>query len=94
MQAGDVIILGRYPQRADPSAVPEPVEWLVLAADGDARMLIAKYGLIALPYNEGGDAATWETCSVRAWLNNEFYNGAFTDEEKGYDLHYDLQLKR
>ena len=31
-------------------------------------------------YNEEG--VTWENSSIRKWLNNDFYEAAFTDEEK------------
>ena len=80
---GDTVTFGRMEQDGSEDNGPEPIEWIVLAADGDARMLISKYGLIAMAYNEGGGDATWETCSVRAWLNGEFYEEAFTAEEQG-----------
>lgn len=34
------------------------------------------------PYNENRKAITWEESSLRAWLNGEFINRAFSDEEK------------
>ena len=34
------------------------------------------------PYNEEKKFATWENCTLRAWLNDSFYNTAFTDKEK------------
>ena len=39
---------------------------------------------------------TTEDVGDRKWNNGEVINTLhkFTDEEKGYDLHYDLQLKR
>ena len=33
-------------------------------------------------YNDKKDTTTWETCSLRSWLNNEFLNAAFTPEEQ------------
>ena len=27
-------------------------------------------------------SVTWETCTLRTWLNNDFYNAAFDDTEK------------
>nr|MBQ6241787.1 PASTA domain-containing protein [Lachnospiraceae bacterium] len=61
----------------------EPIEWLVLAVDGSRVFVISHYGLDAKPYNEDGSSATWETCSLRSWLNGTFYNKAFSDAERG-----------
>ena len=83
MRAGDVIILGRYPQRADPSAVPEPVEWLVLAADGETAVLISRHALAAKAFEEHvAGWMAWEACSLRRWLNGEFLQAVFSEEER------------
>ena len=34
------------------------------------------------PFNTSRANVTWETCSLREWLNVEFYNSAFDSEEK------------
>ena len=43
-------------------------------------MLISEYALDCKPYDENG--VTWETCSLRQWLNSVFLDTAFTEEEK------------
>ena len=45
-------------------------------------MLISKYGLDAKPYNEKITGITWESCTLRKWLNNDFLNAAFSAEER------------
>jgi hypothetical protein len=45
-------------------------------------LLISEKNLDCKPYNRTEDAVTWETCTLRAWLNNEFLNAAFTPEEQ------------
>ena len=45
-------------------------------------LLISRYGLDAQPYNTTTADVTWETCTLRTWLNNDFLNAAFTDEEQ------------
>ena len=46
-------------------------------------MIISKYALEYLPYNETNRAITWENCTLRTWLNKSFLNEAFsTDEAK------------
>ena len=37
-----------------------------------------KKNLDCQPYNEEYDSVTWETCTLRAWLNGPFLNAAFT----------------
>lgn len=60
------------------------VEWIVLAKKDDKALLISKYCLDAKEYdkNENNEFVTWETSTLRQWLNSCFINEAFTDEEK------------
>lgn len=60
------------------------VEWLVLDKKDDKALLISKYCLDAKEYdkNEKNESVTWETSTLRQWLNSCFINEAFTDEEK------------
>ena len=46
-------------------------------------MLISRYALDCQPYNTKLEDVTWETSSLRTWLNGVFLNAAFsTDEQK------------
>ena len=58
------------------------IEWRVLEVRGSSALLISRYGLDAKPYNEKRAAVTWETCSLRAWLNGDFFRRAFNTQEK------------
>ena len=86
VQAGDTVTFGRYEQDGDESNGPEDIEWIVLEVGlegSEARaVLISKYGLAARPYNETKADVTWETCTLRAWLNGDFLNGAFYSAEQ------------
>ena len=59
-----------------------PIEWLVLARNGNKALLISRYGLDAQPYNADYTSVTWETCTLRTWLNGTFYNKAFSSAEQ------------
>jgi len=87
---GDVVFFGSYEQDNDLSNGPEPIEWIVLACDGDKTLLLSKYGLDAQPYNEEDESVTWETCTLRTWLNEEFLNAAFTEAERAAILPTDV----
>ncbi len=58
------------------------VEWLVLDKQEDKALLISKYCLDAKPYNEKYEPVTWETCTLRQWLNGDFINETFSGAEK------------
>lgn len=60
----------------------EPVKWRVLNVDGDKALLVADKALDLKPYHNTYTDVTWETCSLRSWLNNEFINSAFLANEQ------------
>ena len=81
IRAGQVVRFGRYPHSASGSD-NTMIEWRVLEVRGNSALLISRYGLDAKPYNEKRAAVTWETCSLRAWLNGDFFRRAFNTQEK------------
>ena len=79
---GDYVAFGTYEQDNDTSNGKEDVEWLVLAKENGKALLISWYGLDCQPYNTEYTDVTWETCSLRAWLNGTFYHNAFSGTEQ------------
>ncbi len=53
---------------------------------GDKKLLLSKYALDCQPYNTNFEETCWEKCSIRAWLNNQFLNQAFSEDEKSQIL--------
>ncbi|MBQ7876735.1 MAG: hypothetical protein IJ316_05535 [Clostridia bacterium] len=82
VKTGDIITLGSYEQDGDASNGKEEIEWLVLDIKDDQAFVISKYALDCKPYHEELVEITWENCTLRGWLNDEFYNNAFNDEEQ------------
>ena len=76
------VTLGQYEQDNNLSNGPEEIEWLVLAIVDQKALLVSKYGLDTKPFNEIRKEITWENSTIRNWLNNEFYNNAFSSSEK------------
>ncbi|MBR0146564.1 MAG: FHA domain-containing protein [Eubacterium sp.] len=77
-KVGDIVTFGACEQDNDPENGKEPIEWRVLDKDGDKILLISRYVLDYRKYQEPQDhEITWDTCSLRTWLNGEFYNNAF-----------------
>ena len=82
MKVGDIITFGSYEQDNNLENGAEPIEWQVLDVQDGKALVISKYGLINKAYNTVWTHVTWETCSLRKWLNNEFINEAFGVEEQ------------
>ena len=80
-KVGDYITFGKYEQDNNTSNGKEDIEWLVLDVQDGKALVISKYGLDCKPYNTNYTDVTWETCSLRSWLNDEFINEAFSDDE-------------
>ncbi len=76
---GDIMTFGEY--YIEPGK-KKPIEWLVLARESDKLLLLSKDALDSQPHNKVGTDETWETCSLRSWLNNEFLETAFNEYEK------------
>lgn len=81
-KVGDYVFFGAYEQDNNTSNGKEAVEWLVLDIKDSKVLVISRYALDRKPYNTSDAAVTWETCTLRKWLNNDFINTAFTAEEK------------
>lgn len=79
---GSYITFGAYEQDNNTSNGKEDIEWLVLAKENNRLLVISRYALDAKPYNAENTDVTWETCTLREWLNNDFLNAAFTSTEQ------------
>lgn len=79
---GSVITMGTYEQDGNSSNGAEPIEWKVLAIEGNKALVISKYVLDWKQYHEVGEDISWSNCGLRTWLNGDFYNQAFNTNEK------------
>ena len=79
---GDTIKFGHYEQDNNTSNGKEEIEWLVLAKDDDRLLVVSKYALDRHEYNTSYIDVTWETCSLRKWLNGAFLKSAFNSGEQ------------
>ena len=70
---GDIVILGDY---------NGALEWLLIGKEEDKILLITKDCIEALPYHGTRTAIRWDKCDIREWLNKDFIEEAFSEEEK------------
>lgn len=74
------ITLGHYPK--DNEWQRAPLEWLVIGEGDDSVLLIIRDVIDCLPIDSQAHKTTWEDCELRAWLNSDFLETAFSDEER------------
>lgn len=79
---GDTVFLGTYEQDNNTSNGKEDIAWLVLEVKDGKALVVSKYALDCKQYNTSNTDVTWETCTLRKWLNNDFINAAFSSYEK------------
>ncbi|MCR4990361.1 MAG: DUF6273 domain-containing protein [Lachnospiraceae bacterium] len=68
-QIDDVVVFGRY-------------TWYVTNKTDGICTLLCQGPVAYMPYNDSSTDITWENCSLRRWLNEDFYNSKFSDGEK------------
>ncbi len=78
----DCIYFGNYYQSN--KTTKEPIKWRVLSVDGNKALLLSDKILDIYQYtlSEYANPIVWETSGIRKWLNNYFYNNAFSTSEK------------
>lgn len=83
-KVGDYVFFGAYEQDNNTANGKENIEWLVLEVKDGKALVTSKYALDSKPYNTSYTDVdvTWENCTLRRWLNNDFINAAFSAEEK------------
>ena len=80
IKVGNIVKFGNY--FINDNKTKEPIEWRVLEVSYDRALLITKDAIDCKPYNNKRRGITWEECSLRQWLNNEFINQAFSKKEQ------------
>ncbi len=82
IKAGDTIYFGNYEQDNNTANGKEKIACKVLDVKIGKALLISEKVLDARPYNIEKKDITWETCTLRKWLNEDFYNTAFSSSEQ------------
>lgn len=79
-RVGERFKFGRYPQGADGEV--KPITWRVLKRENGTMLVISELCLDAKPYNDENKEITWSDCTLRLWLNGEFFQKAFDAPEQ------------
>ena len=81
-EEGDIIRFGRYQQQPN-TIEKEPIQWIVINKQENELLLISLKGLDCVQYDTKENRNhTWVKCSLRKWLNTEFFNEVFSLQEQ------------
>lgn len=73
-EVGEIVMFGEYGN--------EVIEWKVLAKENNRKLIMSDKAVDCLPYNTIATSAGWENCSLRKWLNEDFFKKSFTAGEQ------------
>ena len=78
LQEGEIFELGEWGSPNTKTAI----KWIVLKRTKNLRLIISKDCVDFLQYHFEQGEICWENSSLHKWLNGEFYEVAFNDDEK------------
>lgn len=81
IRVGDIITLGAWYGNGDPANPKSAIKWLILDVDAEGKRVFA-ISVDILQAMTYGDTDVWKNSDACEWLNGEFLNGAFTEEEQ------------
>lgn len=78
---GDIISFGSYEYDTEQPG-NEEILWDVIDEKDGKLLVISHYVIEEVAFTTGKGNPGWGKSLVRVWLNDDFYNSAFTEEEK------------
>jgi tetratricopeptide (TPR) repeat protein len=79
---GSSVTFGAYEQDDNLENGKEPIEWIIINRNETSAMLISRKIIEYQVFDKNNSDSTWETSSLREYLNKDFFNVAFEDSEK------------
>ena len=91
------VFFGSYPQNENPEvdvldAKKDPIEWVVLEKSNDVAFLLSKNILTVKEFSNVGDNK-YRNSEIRKWLNDEFLNLAFNQEENNMIMTSEVNVR-
>lgn len=83
-KVGNIVSFGSYEQDNDTDNGTEAIKWKVIAVEDGKALLLSQDILDGRSYEDSSDYVTWETSDLREWMNSEFYDDAFSKDEKSH----------
>ena len=80
---GKRVTFGAWEQDNDLKNGQEPIEWIVIGETNGRYMLISKY-ILAVSQYDPSPVNDWSKSVLRKWLNESFFNAAFSISERAH----------
>ena len=90
VKIGDTVVLGSYEQDNNEADGPESIEWQIIDVQDGKALIVSKSVLDCKRFNDTEDNIRWADSSLREWLNADFYDSAFLDDEKSKIIHTEV----
>lgn len=90
-KVGEYVTFGRYEQDNVEANGPDPIAWRVLEVTDNKVLLISRDVLARREFGKSDEV--WADCSLRTWLNYDFYEEAFDTSEKKFVLVSDVKTE-
>lgn len=85
-EVGKTTTFGTFEQDNDRGTTDEPINWIILKKTDTSMYLISEKILVYMPFHNElyslYSSYKWNQTSMYEWLNDDFYNSAFTEDEK------------
>lgn len=94
LNVGESIEFGTYEQDDDLSNGDENIKWTIHDIKNGKALLVCDICIEALPYNDDGLGNSWTNSDVRRWLNADFFESAFSAEEKKVIIESNIVTRR
>lgn len=88
LEKGERVLFGTYNQ--GPEGEVDKISWIVLDVQEDYALLTTEYVMDMMPYSKSG-VVQWADSDVRSWLNDGFFNQAFSSKEKESILSFTVE---
>lgn len=82
LTVGNTFFFGSYEQDNIVTNGAEKIQWVVAAKEVGKILAVSVQGLDAKPFHTYSQKVSWKDCSLRTWLNKDFYNTAFNRQEQ------------
>lgn len=77
---GDVFELGTY--HYDDDGAYKPLKWRILSIKGTHALAVSTECIEFRHYSDFDGSVSWETSTIREWLNEDFAKASFTPEDR------------
>ena len=81
-QIGKIVHLGSF----DYDSKSEALEWIVVDSKDEKALLVSKNAITSMPFCSSSGENGWNKSGIREWLNVQFFDTCFTEDEKGIIL--------